>query len=282
MSKPFLPYLETMLSNACTLACENCTNYSDYHMKGSLRFADYEPVIDAWLERIRIGCIGFIGGEPMINPELKTFMYETHRKTNKSVMLVTNGTMWHRWPDFMNFIKDMGSVHLKFSVHQPGADYIENAIQDVLGSLNWKTETKEPDLEKYYNNNYRLHFTIDRNNLFTRTWQGNSYYDMKPYNNDPIQAHEQCTQTWCPLLYKERLYKCSSVALLYKVLEDHFLKNDADWLPYLNYKGIGLEDTDIQIKEWIDNYAQPHNICSMCPTSHNNAFFSHWDKVKLK
>ena len=48
------------------------------------------------------------------------------------------------------------------------------------------------------------------------------------------------------------------------------------------YKGIGLEDTDIQIKEWIDNYAQPHNICSMCPTSHNNAFFSHWDKVKLK
>ena len=66
------------------------------------------------------------------------------------------------------------------------------------------------------------------------------------------------------------------------MLEDHFLINDTDWQPYLNYKGIGLEDTDIQIKEWIDNYGKPHNICSMCPTSHNNAFFSHWDKVKLK
>ena len=282
MSKPFLPYLETMISNACTLACENCTNYSDYHMKGSLRYADYEPVIDAWLERIDIGCMGFIGGEPMINPELKTFMYETQRKLNKSVMLVTNATLWHRWPDFISFIKDMGSVHLKFSVHQPNEEYIKSAIDNVLSSLNWKTDIIEHDREHYYNNNYKLEFTIDRSNYFTRTWQGNSYYDMKPYNNDPIQAHKMCTQTWCPLLYNKRLYKCSSVALLDKVLEDHFLSNDPDWQPYLNYNGIGIEDSDTQIREWIDNYAKPHNICAMCPTSTDPAVYSHWDKVKLK
>lgn len=282
MTRPFLPYLETMLSNSCTLSCENCTNYSDYNMKGSLRYSEFEPVFDAWNERIEIDCFGFIGGEPMINPELKTFMRETQRKLQKSVMLVTNMTLWHRWPNFIDFIKDMGSVHLKFSVHQPDEDYVQNAIQDVMQNVNWTEVEISNDYKQYKNDDYSLVFTIDRSNRFTRTWQGNSYYDMKPYNSNPVAAHRECSQTYCPLLYKGRLYKCSSVALLEQVLKDHFLIDDPDWKPYLDYQGIGLEDSNEQVHAWINNYAKPHNICRMCPTFDDQPFYSHWDRVKSK
>ena len=282
MTRPFLPYLETMLSNSCTLACDNCTNYSDYNMKGSLRYSEFEPVFDAWNERIEIDCFGFIGGEPMINPELKTFMRETQRKLQKSVMLVTNMTLWHRWPNFIDFIKDTGSVHLKFSVHQPDEEYVHSAINDVMQNVDWTEVEISKDFEQYKNDDYSLVFTIDRNNRFTRTWRGNSYYDMKPYNNNPVAAHRECSQTYCPLLYKGRLYKCSSVALLDRVLKDHFLIDDLDWKPYIDYRGIGINDSNEQIQSWIDNYAKPHSICRMCPTASDQPFYSHWDRVQSK
>jgi len=282
MTKPFLPYLETMISNACTLACQNCTNYSDYHMKGSLRYADFEPVLDAWNERIEIDCMGFIGGEPMINPELKTFMRETQRKLKKSVMLVTNATLWHRWPNFIDFVKDMGSVHLKFSVHQPSEEYIHNAIKDVMDNVAWEPVTVTRDFKQFKNDDYSLMFTIDSHNRFIRTWRGTNYYDMKPYNNDPVEAYKRCQQKSCPLLYKGRLYKCSSIALLEQVLSDHFLINDTDWKPYLDYNGVGIEDSDSDIQAWIDNYKKPNSICRMCPTFEDQPFYTHWDKVKTK
>lgn len=282
MTRLFLPYLETMISNACTLACANCTNYSDYKMSGSLSYADFEPIFDKWNERIEIDCMGFMGGEPMINPELKTFMRETQRKLQKSVMLITNTTLWHKWPNFIDFIKDMGSVHLKFSVHQPNADYLKLAIEDVKSNVKWETVEKNEHYEQYKNEDYSLIFSIDKSNSFTRTWQGTSYWEMKPYSNDPVQAHKECSQTWCPLLYKGRLYKCSSVALLDRVLADHMLLTDQDWQPYLSYTGIGLEDSDDSLLDWINNYGKPANICSMCPTREDNPFYSHWDKVKVK
>jgi hypothetical protein len=66
------------------------------------------------------------------------------------------------------------------------------------------------------------------------------------------------------------------------VLGDHYLLDDADWQPYLQYNGVGIEDSDKDIQTWINNYAKPHSICRMCPTFEDQPFYTHWDKVQTK
>lgn len=352
-----------MLSNSCTLSCSYCTNYSDYNMKGVLEYSEFVQWADAWSKRLRFDCFGFIGGEPMIHPQLTEFIEYSRRELTDSTMLVTNATLWHKWPDFVEFAKRIKNVHIKFSIHQPGADYTIAAIDNVLAAADWKC-THPPAVpwelspqqvtpEQYYNavkgkdwpnytdfckdrfrvaehieqeikqmqvretldnfaefiqhrndncraesaaavdsryigsseytcEQYGLTFSIDVTGSFTKTWQGRSYYDMKPYANDPAEAHKICTQTYCPLLYKGRLYKCSSVALLDRVLADHNRLDDPDWKPYLDYDGIGADDSDSAIAQWVNNYARPHKICTMCPTAADNPQRDHFGTVIKK
>ena len=284
MDRLHVPYIETMISQACTLSCKGCTNYSDYNVKRPvLTYKEYCNWFDPWWEKIEFDVIGFIGGEPMINPELKDFLYKTQRKTEKCVMLVTNATLWHKWPGFMDFLKDTGDVILKFSVHQPNAPYMQKAIQEVLDSLPWERTHSDHDfIENYECKEYRLNFQIDRTTAFLKTWKGNSYLDMKPYNSNPGKAFSICSQSHCPLLYNGRLYKCSSIAMLENVLTDHNRHQDPDWQDYLTYKGVGPNDDYADIVDWASNYAKPHKICKMCPEPADKPYIPHIPNVKSR
>jgi organic radical activating enzyme len=341
MSKFIIPYAEVQASNACTLSCNYCTNYSDYNMKGVLEFDEFVSWADSWSKRVKINALGFVGGEPLINPKLLDMIRYSRQHLSDSSVLVTNMTLWNRWPELLDFAADIKNLHLKFSVHQPNAEYVQPAIDSVLSKFDWeyKTTTLSKLLESntvpkeyydlfrgtswpeyhvyqsksysapahiieeidkcfeeykknneyavyeektYINHKYSLTFTISANKSFTKTWQGNSYYNMKPHNNDPVEAHKLCTQTYCPLLFNGRLYKCSSVALLGNVLRDHGLSDDQSWHPYLEYQGIGPEDSDADIASWIENYSKPHGICRMCPTSKDHAIMDHFNSVTSK
>ena len=101
---------------------------------------------------------------------------------------------------------------------------------------------------------------------------------MKPYNSDPIKAIDICEQRTCPLLHQGKLYKCSSLALLDQVLEDHNQLGDIDWQPYID-QGLRLDCDQTILEQWVDNYDNPHRLCSMCPTEENAAFHPHWGSV---
>lgn len=338
-----------MLSNSCTLSCFGCTNYSDYNMKGSLEFNEFKTWIDEWSKIIDIGTFGFMGGEPLINPNWKKFMQYTREVLpDTELSLITNATLCHRWPGFAKFLAELGNVHIKFSVHEIDKPYLYNAINDVLSIEGWESvkfykkievvdfsvsynevkgsswplyedfisnntknistdiineiqefgfynliyqnqvaQKQNKILEKfpvqeYHNKKYNMVFRISVPSQFTKTWKGDNYYNMKPYNNNPTESFKICTQDVCPLLYKGRLYKCSSVALLDKVLLDHFIVNDPDWNPYLKYKGVHYTDSISDIQSWIDNFGKPHAICRMCPTDKDQPYYDHLKNVDSK
>ena len=68
--KLVLPFLETMLTQACNLSCTGCTNYSDLRYSGYVKWADGKRDLEQWLDRIDIPDFGLMGGEPLMNPEV--------------------------------------------------------------------------------------------------------------------------------------------------------------------------------------------------------------------
>jgi molybdenum cofactor biosynthesis enzyme MoaA len=91
MPKSVLPFLETMVTYWCNLSCNGCTNYSDYNMKGSVKWNDGKRWLEGWLEIFDIPDFGIIGGEPMLNLEIKDWIYGCRElMRNSQIRITTN------------------------------------------------------------------------------------------------------------------------------------------------------------------------------------------------
>lgn len=267
-----IPYVETMLSYACTLSCRSCTNYSDYGMKGTVRWADAEGWFQKWAERVEFEKIGMMGGEPLINPDLYLFIRGLRKIfPSTRLRLITNVTLWKNWPDLLDVISEVGNMELKFSVHQKDAAYLKTAITDVMGKFPWKEED-----DHYVHESLRFEVSTTEN--FLRSFKG-EYGAMEPYQSHPFKSFNICQQKTCPLLYEGRIYKCSSIALLKRVMTEWKQSDSKTWEPYLGYSGIGTDDSDEEIAAWIRTFGKPEAICRMCPTSDDLAWHDHFSTV---
>jgi|688.fasta_scaffold635883_1 organic radical activating enzyme len=275
---PHIEYLETMVTYACTLSCSWCTNYSDYNMRGGyVKWETAKPWLDKVFSRLRVDCFGFIGGEPFLNPELETWVREF--KTNfpyVTLMLSSNAQLFHKNTWILDCMEQYGMIYLKLSDHQMKQQYFLDAVETVLNRFDWQFIDG-----KYFNQEKILDFQVSDTPLFLKTYKG-SYGDMKPYNNDPAEAFEICSQQICPLLEDGKLYKCSSIGMLHRMLEDHDQIDDLDWKPYLN-SGLSLDCTDQELRSWAENFGKPHaELCRMCPTADDQPFLPHYENVKSK
>jgi sulfatase maturation enzyme AslB (radical SAM superfamily) len=272
---PRIQYLETMTTYACTLSCKWCTNYSDYGMKGGyVKWETIKPTLDKLFSRMRVDCFGFIGGEPFLNPELETWVREF--KTNYpyvTLMILTNGQLFMKNQWILDCMEEYGMIYLKVSEHQPGEPYFEDMINTIKNRFSWK----QVDSELYFYQEKILDFEIAKLPTFLKTYQG-EYGSMKPYNSNPDEAFKICNQQICPILEDGKLYKCSSVGMLNRVLGDHNQLDDSDWQPYLN-TGLSLDCTDEELRAWADNFGKPNEICRMCPTHQDTPYYPHYQNV---
>ena len=74
MSKFQLPFVEMQVTQVCNLSCLGCSNYADLKHTGYVKWDNGKQEISRWLERMDIGDFGIMGGEPLINPELKQWI----------------------------------------------------------------------------------------------------------------------------------------------------------------------------------------------------------------
>ena len=272
---PELPYIETMVTHGCTLSCEGCTNYSDYGMSGgNVSWEEHFEDLKVLTNRFRIGCYGFIGGEPFMHNKFKDWVINFKEEFPYiTLMIVTNAQLFPKNADwFLDAMEKYGMIYLKFSNHIPGAEYFEKSKQLVLDRFDW---LKEED-GYWFNQKHVNDFRTDDTDTFMRIVRG-KYGDMKPYNNDPVKAFEICSQATCPLFYEGKLHKCSTVGMLDRMLADHNQTDDPEWAPYLN-AGIDIRTaTDQRIQQYADNHGKPHmTLCKMCPTSENkDIYFDH-------
>lgn len=274
--KPVLPFLETMATQVCNLSCDGCTNYSDLTHQGYVKWADMERDLSAWLKVIDIPDFGIMGGEPLINPEIREWLRGVRRLMPKSqIRFTTNGLLLNRHFDVLAVAHEIGNTVFKITVHTPGAE-IESVIERVFAAYDWQPVT-EYGIQRWRTTN-DLRFQINRPTQFVKSYQG-VYNDMTPYNSVPAESFGACIQQTCPLLYQGRIYKCSTQGLLRDTLAKVGNPNLSQWERYLT-DGVGVNDTDA-INQFISNFGRPHAACQMCPSKRDaGAFIIH--KAELK
>lgn len=282
MSKLTIPFVETMASYACNLSCLGCSNYSDINLKGNVKWETCKQWLDQWLERININDFGIIGGEPLANPEIDKWIIGSRSlMPDAQIRFTTNGLLLHKKMEIVDLLQDVGNSVFKITVHLENNQNIENTINQIFSRYDFE-EVEEYGIKRYKtSNNFR--FQINRPTVFYKSYK-NNYTNMLPHNSNPVEAFDMCIQKRCPLLYKGKIYKCSTSGMLNDILKKFKRDNIPEWEPYARYNGISIEDSDETINEFIENYGKPNNnICGMCPSpSDRDSILDHYSTTRRK
>jgi hypothetical protein len=260
--KPVLPFVETMITQVCNLACQGCSNYSDLKHSGYVTWSQGRQELQDWLQRIHIEEFGIMGGEPMINPEWRQWLVGTRSLMPWArIRFTTNGLLIRNPTELIRLVQDLGNITLKITVHVDDGQ-LEHTVEQLFRAAPWQPIT-EYGINRWIGvNGTRLQ--INRPEHFVKTFQGD-YTNMLPWQSDPEQAFAACIQKTCPLLYRGRIYKCSTSGLLSDLLDRVGGQDRTAWEPYTTL-GIGSNSTDQEIQQFIDNFGQSNSICGQCPS----------------
>jgi sulfatase maturation enzyme AslB (radical SAM superfamily) len=279
MSKPVLPFVEIMATQACNISCTGCTNYSDIAHKGWVSWNDAAAQIVPWLERVEILDFGIMGGEPLLNPEIKDWIIGLRKLLpDTQIRFTTNGLLLDQHLDLIDLVAEVGNIVFKISVHVRN-ESLEKTIGYIFDRYNWQPVT-EYGIKRFTTGN-RFRFQINRADIFWKTFQGN-YTDMRPHDSDPAEAFSICCQKTCPLLYQGQLYKCSTSGLLRDVLQRFGRLDHKLWQPFL-VSGLDPTCDSEQLNQFINNFGKFHAICGQCPTKKNTeSAITHLQNVHFK
>jgi uncharacterized Fe-S cluster-containing radical SAM superfamily protein len=265
MTKFILPFVETMVTQACNISCHGCTNYSDLTHTGYLTWDQGRAQIKPWLERVDIPDFGILGGEPLINPDIRNWIFGLREMLpDAQIRFTTNGLLLKKHYDVVKILSEIGNCIFKIGVHVVDPD-LEEIIQKIYNEYNWEPVTEFGVQRHRTQNNFRFH--VRRPDTFWKTYQG-SYLDMRPHNSDPAAAFDICCQQTCPLLYNGKIYKCSTSGLLEDVLSRHNTPNNELWKPYVS-KGLEPNCSDAELQDFLNNFGKPNKICGQCPTAND-------------
>lgn len=274
-----LEFLEVMLIRTCNLSCQGCTTFSDLKYQGYVTWQQGRAWLEPWLDRITLEGIGVMGGEPLINPEVREWLIGMRElMPNTQIRFVTNGLLLDRHWDVVDLLQQLGNTVLKISQHVSTPE-LESVIDRVFATYNWQP-IEEYGINRWIQNNHNR-FQISKPTKFFKTFR-NSYHDMAPHDNTPSEAFELCVQKRCPLLYNGRLYKCGTVGLTPELLERHDRPNWEQWQPYL-VPGLTPDCSDAELERYVQNFGRPHAVCRQCPSARDlDSIVDHLSTVTFK
>lgn len=256
-----LPFVETMITQVCNLSCRGCSNYSDLKHKGYVPWQQGRQWFESWQQRMHFDDIGIMGGEPFINPEWRDWLYGTRQLwPNSQIRFTTNGLLLFKQPDIMPILQDIGNIVFKITVHVENAE-LENWIHEFLARHDWRSVT-EFGIDRWQLPN-RIRFQLNRPDKFVQPFQ-NDYANMMPWKSDPQKAFANCVQQTCPLLYKGRIYKCSTSALLKDTLNRFGNPNLDAWVPFIT-DGVSPDSDQNELQQFVARFGQAERICAQCP-----------------
>jgi organic radical activating enzyme len=279
MNKPILPFVEIMITQTCNLSCAGCTNYSDLLHQGYLTWDEGKEQIEPWLRRVDIPDFGILGGEPLMNPQIRDWIIGLRElMPDSQIRFTTNGLLLDRNFDIIDLLADIGNCVFKIAVHKQDEN-LEKVIKRVFDYFDW-----EPVIEygvSRYRTKNNMRFHVRRPNYFYKTFQG-PYTDMRPHDNIPADAFDVCCQQTCPLIYNGKIYKCSTSGLLKDTLTRFNDPNIEQWQPYL-FDGLDSNCSELELDKFLSNFGKPHSMCQMCPTKQDSeSILLHLDHVTRK
>ena len=274
-----LEFLEVMLIRTCNLSCQGCTTFSDLKYQGYIGWEQGRAWLEPWIKRIELEGIGIMGGEPLINPEIREWLIGLRElMPNTQIRFNTNGLLLEKHWDVVDLLQQLGNTVFKISQHVYTPE-LEKTIQRVFDSYDWQP-VEEYGLKRWQGANQNR-FQIARPRNFLKTFR-NDYANMAPHNNDPRAAFDLCIQKRCPMLHNGRLYKCGTVGLTPELLERYNRPNWDQWQPYL-VSGLTPDCSDLELEQYIQNFGKPHSLCRQCPTAQDlDSMIDHVSTVVFK
>lgn len=278
MTKFQLPFVEMMVTQFCNLSCVGCSNYADLKHTGYVPWQVGRQEIESWLPRMDIKEFGIMGGEPLINPELKTWIRGLRELLPTSpIRFSTNGELLDRHLDVVETAHEVGNFVFKITVHQH-SERVEAVIAKIFGMYKWEP-VREYGINRYQTTR-GLRFQINRPQTFIKTYR-DDYANMRPFDSNPADSFAICIQQTCPLMLGGRMYKCSTLGGLEDTLK-RFDVTDPAWQPYVG-QYITPASPDADIQSFIDNFGQPNRVCRMCPTAQDpESAILHYNNVLTK
>ena len=260
-----------MITQVCNISCEGCTNYSDLTHKGYVTWEEGLNSLSRWLDIIEIPDFGIMGGEPLVNPQVYDWIYGVRElMPTTQIRFTTNGLLLNKnkFRNIMQVMHDVGNIVFKITVHINNTT-VQDFIDNTLSRYKWE-EVIEFGIKRHKTTN-NVRFQLNYPSEFIKPFDG-SYANMKPYFSNAEMAFNQCIQQTCPLLYKDRIYKCSTSALLEDTLTRFGNPNDELWEKFIT-RGISFTDNKEIISNFLDNFGKSNHICSQCPSLHNMDIF---------
>jgi len=241
--------LDFNIAYACNLSCKGCISLSDMNRRGVERLESIEQQCAIWSSRIKPEVITLFGGEPLLHPRIHDVIkcIKLHWK-DATIRLITNGYLLKKHNPEQWF--EHTPFEMQVSVHRKDHEAILTA--EIKRILQCKTgwQVKKNPVTGHKSIEFSLpDFTIYKSIFgdFVKPYQD----DITPFNSDPVLAHKICGAPNTPVLYKNKLYKCPSVA------------NVLDIIPgYTEYQGVGHNE---DLTEFINGIGKPEPVCSMCP-----------------
>jgi len=278
-SLPNLEFLEVMVINACNLACSGCTTFSDLKHSGYIPWKQGRSWLEPWIQRVNIQAIGVMGGEPLINPELRIWLSGIRELLpDTQIRFVTNGLLLPKNPWVLDLLEELGNSVLKISKHVDDA-VLTDSINHIFSSRNWRP-IHEYGIDRWVCDS-GLRFQVATPKTFLKTFR-NEYSNAAPHCSNPGEAFSICVQKKCPLLINGKIWKCGTAALTPLMLERFNWPNHIQWEPFIT-PGLEPTCTDEELLSFVDNFGKPHLICKQCPTSRDvSSLIDHYSTVDFK
>lgn len=313
MNKVKFKFLDIPIIRSCNLGCGGCLTFSNSKkIKGLVKLEDSIGWLEYWATKLDPEEVTIFGGEPLLHPQFVDWC-KTIRKLwpNAGLRINTNGYYLDKIFDqvdelFTEEIRPQFIVSIQTG-HEPYYSMVKNNIEKiknlVLDSLTKKSSSKrikwnlwldEPEIFKSW---WRIDIN-DRDTGIRITsceqhkipWQAHyqgSEFNLEPFynynDNWHIKNHEFCQAKNFINLYKGKLYKCPTVAVLEHTLQTFNLTNNKNWEEYLkNYEFLDQTATHVEIEEWFSAQKIPQKVCNMCGFSGPKFTNGHLDRHELK
>ena len=274
-----LEHMELMVINSCQLSCKACATFSDLKHSGYVTWEQGKQQLLPWLKRLDLECVGIMGGEPLMNPELKKWLVGLRELLpNAQIRLPTNGLLLHKHMDLVDLMNDIGNCTLKISYHVDNTT-LRRIVKQIIGAYDFSPVT-EYGINRW-STPHDFKFQINNPTKFLQSYK-NDYVNMEPHDSNPKDAFDICVCQRCAFMHDDKLFKCS-IAGLTPLLHKRFNEpNKEAWAPYLD-TGLSVDCTDSELESFVRNFGNPHAMCRQCPTKKDAAsLVDHKSSIEFK
>jgi organic radical activating enzyme len=269
----------------CNYACEGCCVGSN-HVKDTTHDPDLEVTLAA-IDRLpgvikirdsddywQRGMITLLGGEPMMywNTRIVPLARRIRRNFPRARLnIFSNGHLLHKHADeVIDFINEV-DANITISKHFIGD------LESPVGQQWHKNITEflsHDRIVRIHDDHYHVRDNCESNiHMYVGgdwyTWYSiDNHHRIKPHRTGKpeLSIKYGCASgSTCSSLYENRLYKCSSLAMLPGLLSAVNQIHDPDWQTYIDYPFVDVFAPDPnKLEAYRQTYGRAISQCDMC------------------